>query len=84
MRSECSDRLSCICKQILDYCATLRGLFSLYIFAFTRVFCWKETLFPISAFASVSFFMQLSVYPVTVFCLGMLEMHVSHMCETES
>ena len=33
------------------------------------------------AFASVSFFMQLSVYPVSGFCLGMLEMQVSHMCK---
>ena len=38
-------------------------------------------MFPMSVFASVSFFMQLSVYPVTVICPGMLEMQVSHMCK---
>ena len=27
-----------------------------------------------------SFFMQLLVYPLTVFCLGMSEMQVSHIC----
>ena len=41
------------------------------IFAFTRAFWWKETLFLCVRICVIKFFMELLVYPVIVFCFGM-------------
>ena len=49
------------------------------IFVFTQAFCWKETVFSLCLHVP-KFFVQLLVYPVTVFCLGIPEMQVSHTC----
>ena len=49
------------------------------IFAFTRGFCWKQTSF-LGLHLPKFFFMQLLVYLVTVFSLGMPEMQLSHIC----
>ena len=39
-----------------------------------------ERKFVFCAYICLSFFMQLLVHPVNVFCLGMSEMQVSHIC----
>ena len=50
----------------------------IYIYIYIYILLLERILF--CAYICLSFFMQLLVYPVNVFCLGMPEMQVSHIC----